>query len=139
MVDRDLLLNKSGIIERCIKRVEEEYNANPENLKIITKQDSIILNIQRAGEASIALGMHIVAEEGLGIPQYSREAFELLAKHDFIDEVLAGQLMAMVGFRNIAIHEYQKIDLAILRSIIENNLADLKTFTRQVLKLLKSP
>ncbi len=136
MVDRDLVLNKSGIIERCINRVKEEYNDNPENLKIITKQDSIILNIQRACEASIALAMHIVAEEGLGIPQYSREAFELLANHHVIDESLAEQLMAMVGFRNIAVHEYQKLDLAILQSIIEKNLADLKAFTRQVLALL---
>ncbi len=34
---------------------------SPENLEDFTKQDSIILNIQRACEASIDLAMHIVA------------------------------------------------------------------------------
>jgi hypothetical protein len=41
----DVILNKISIIERCVKRVREEYNHNPENLKNYTKQDSITLNL----------------------------------------------------------------------------------------------
>ena len=115
MVDKDIILNKSQTIERCLKRVTEEYENNPDNLNIILKQDAIILNIQRACEAAISIAMHIVAEEGLGLPQYSREAFELLANHKIIDEKLSKKLQAMVGFRNIAIHDYQKLDLSILK------------------------
>jgi uncharacterized protein YutE (UPF0331/DUF86 family) len=70
----DVILNKISIIERCIKRVREEYDDNPENLKNITKQDSIILNLQRACEASVDLAMHIVAEKKIGLPQNSLDA-----------------------------------------------------------------
>ena len=133
MVDKDIILNKSQTIERCLKRVTEEYENNPDNLNIILKQDAIILNIQRACEAAISLAMHIVAEEGLGLPQYSREAFELLANHKIIDEKLSKKLQAMVGFRNIAIHDYQKLDLSILKNIIEHNLINLKDFTNILL------
>lgn len=59
----DVVLNKAGIIERCIKRILEEYENNPANLKNFTKQDSIVLNIQRACEASIDAAMHIVAQK----------------------------------------------------------------------------
>lgn len=74
----DVILNKINVIERCVKRVKEEYDNNPENLQNITKQDSIILNLQRACEASIDLAMHIVIEKKIGLPQNSLDAFTLL-------------------------------------------------------------
>lgn len=70
----DVVYNKVQIIERCLQRVYEEYEGNPENLNNYTKQDSIILNIQRYCEASIDLAMHLVAELKLGLPQNSRDA-----------------------------------------------------------------
>ena len=51
----DVILNKIETIERCINRINEVYDNNPENLNDYTKQDSIILNIQRACEAAIDL------------------------------------------------------------------------------------
>lgn len=137
MID-DVLLNKSVIIKRCIKRIHEEYNGNPENLHNYTKQDSIILNLQRACEASIDLAMHVVAEKDLGLPQTSRQAFELLQQNNIIEKELAHRLMAMVGFRNIAVHDYQSINLNILQKIIENHLLDLEVFTG-LLKGLNQP
>jgi uncharacterized protein YutE (UPF0331/DUF86 family) len=66
----DVILNKVNIIERCILRVQDVYAGNPENLNDFTKQDSMVLNIQRACEASIDLAMHLIAEKKLGVPQH---------------------------------------------------------------------
>ncbi len=96
----DVILNKISVIERCINRINEEYKNNPENLKNYIKKDSIILNIQRACEASIDLAMHVVSEKKLGIPQNSRDAFEVLFENNIIDEKLMSNLKSMVGFRN---------------------------------------
>lgn len=126
----DVILNKSEIIERCIRRIHEEYGNDPENLGDITRQDSIILNLQRACEAAIAMAMHIVAEQGWGIPDTSRDAFNTLLAHDFLEESLAQRLKAMVGFRNIAVHDYQKMNLDILQEIIETHLHDLSEFAQ---------
>ncbi len=63
MID-DIILNKAQTISRGIKRIGEEYQANPANLANPTKQDSIILNLQRACEAAIDLAMHLVSERG---------------------------------------------------------------------------
>lgn len=129
----DVIYNKVEVIERCIKRIEEEYDNNPENLNNYTKQDSIILNIQRACEASIDLAMHIVSEKRLGIPQNSRDAFEVLNSNGIIDKELMKRLKAMVGFRNIAVHNYQAINLNILQEVIEKHLEDLKIYTAIIL------
>jgi len=131
----DVILNKVATIERCIKRVEEVYEQNPDNLTDFTKQDSIILNIQRACEASIDLAMHLVSEKSLGLPQTSREAFDLLEKAELIQPLLVKNLKAMVGFRNIAVHDYQAVNLSILESIIEKHLQDFTVFTKVVLKI----
>ena len=62
-MENDVILNKISVIESCIKRIHEEYDHDLEHLKNFTKQDSIILNLQRACEASIDLAMHVVAEK----------------------------------------------------------------------------
>lgn len=133
MVPNDVVLSKMARIERCVKRVNEVYGSNPENLQDFTKQDSIILNIQRACEASIDLAMHIVSDLKLGLPKTSREAFKLLEQNNIIDHELAKTLMNMVGFRNIAMHDYQAIELNILQAIIENYLGDFKAYTAAIL------
>ncbi|WP_147565840.1 type VII toxin-antitoxin system HepT family RNase toxin [Clostridium tyrobutyricum] len=130
----DVVLNKISVIERCIRRIKEEYDNNPENLKNYTKQDSIILNIQRACEASIDLAMHIISERKFGIPQNSRDAFEILFNNKIIDENLMGELKSMVGFRNIAVHDYQTVNLDIVKAVIENHIDDLKKFSSSILK-----
>ncbi|MGM0472115.1 MAG: type VII toxin-antitoxin system HepT family RNase toxin [Bacillota bacterium] len=131
MID-DIILNKSETVERCIARIDEEYQNDPNNLENYTKQDSIILNLQRLCEAAIDLAMHLISELDLGIPQTSREAFSILEHEEIIDSELAENLKAMVGFRNIAVHDYQKINLEIVQAIIENNLADIVKFVEVI-------
>ncbi len=125
---KDVILNKISIIERCLKRIREVYEDNPANLKDYTKQDSIVLNIQRAVEATIDIAMYIVSDKKLGIPQNSRDAFEVLNSNDIIDDNMLKKLKKMVGFRNIAVHNYQKLNLDILQKVIENHLRDFEEF-----------
>jgi uncharacterized protein YutE (UPF0331/DUF86 family) len=130
----DVILNKISVIERCKKRILDVYDQKTENLQDYTKQDSIILNIQRACEACIDLAMHIVAQERLGLPQTSRDSFDMLESSSIIDKEIAKRLKAMVGFRNIAVHDYQTINLSILEQIVEKHLDDFTDFTKQILK-----
>lgn len=131
----DVILNKTMTIERCINRIHEVYAGNRDNLNDFTKQDSIIFNIQRACEASIDLAMHIVSERKLGVPKASREGFKLLHEAGIINEALAKTLMNMVGFCNIAVHDYQALELDILETILEKHIDDFKQFTKIVLQL----
>jgi uncharacterized protein YutE (UPF0331/DUF86 family) len=124
MVD-DVIINKCTVIESCLKRIHEEYDGQEEALGYnFTKQDSIILNLQRACEAAIDLGMRLIRLKKLGTPQTSREVFVLLSANKLLPQQLSDDLQAMVGFRNIAIHDYQKINLDIVHSILKTKLQD---------------
>ncbi len=127
----DVLLNKTAIIERCVARVREEHDGDNRNLTDDQRrQDSIILNLQRACEASIDLAMHVVRTRRLGVPQESRDAFAFLRDADLMDPELTTRMQAMVGFRNVAVHDYRRLDLAIVRSIVTDHLDDFLQFAR---------
>ena len=132
----DVILNKVASIQRCVKRIREEHSLQGENWKInFTVQDSILLNLQRACEASIDVANFIVKKQKLGIPQNSRDSFDLLAQAKLIDDQMQLKMKHMVGFRNLAVHEYHTLDLNIIDSMIKNNLSDFEDFTKNVLRL----
>ena len=119
------------MIERCVQRAREEYANDPANLvDNITRQDSIILNIQRACEASIDLAMHFVRVQRLGLPQDSRDAFELLRESGWLEEDLTDALKRRVGFRNVAVQDYEALNLDVVRAILTSHLDELLRFAR---------
>lgn len=127
----DVERNKAAVIERCIARVRQEYAGDVRNLtEDITKQDSIILNLQRACEACVDLAMHRVRVHKLRIPQESRGAFDLLVAGGHLAPELAEPLRRMVGFRNVAVHSDQALSLPIVAAIVETHLDDLLRFAR---------
>lgn len=131
----DVLLNKAAAIERAVGRARQEYADDDANLlQNQTRQDAIILNLQRACESSIDAAMHLVRVHRLGIPQETREAFDLLERSGHLDPSLATKLRKMVGFRNIAVHDYQKLNLDVVRSILVERLDDFLEFTALLLR-----
>lgn len=75
----DVLLNKASIIERCIRRMQEEAAAAPQ-FDDYTHLDALTLNVERACQAAIDMAMHVVAERHLGMPQSMGDAFVLLER-----------------------------------------------------------
>jgi uncharacterized protein YutE (UPF0331/DUF86 family) len=131
----DVLLNKAAIIERSVARAREEYAAAGANFASdFTRQDAAILNIQRACEAALDVGHHLIRRDKLGLPQSARHVFELLAQANWIDAALADNLKRMVGFRNIAVHDYQTLLLPMTVSVITRHLDEFLQFATALLK-----
>ncbi|MCC5807836.1 MAG: DUF86 domain-containing protein [Opitutales bacterium] len=76
--------------------------------------------------------MHEVAQRRCGVPQSSRDAFSLLHKEGCLSLESLCAMQAMVGFRNLAVHDYQPIQLPILRSILEKRLGDFEQFLSEL-------
>lgn len=123
----DICFNKAAIIERSLRRMQEEYSFDP-RLTNYTHIDALILNIERACQAAIDLAMHITAVQHLGIPQNSGDAFSLLGKNKILSEEAVTKMIAMTGFRNVAIHEYQSLDMQIVRFIANEGWKVFETY-----------
>ncbi|MCL2894664.1 type VII toxin-antitoxin system HepT family RNase toxin [Brenneria tiliae] len=128
----DILLNKSATIRRCVRRIKEEFDGEELFKRNFTKQDSIILNLQRACEAAIDMANYLIRRRQLGIPQSSRDSFSLLATHGIIPNELSDNLQKIVGLRNIAVHDYQALNIDIVIYVIQNRLGDFEDFIKEI-------
>lgn len=128
----DIFLNKSAAIQRYLKRIGEEFRDEVQFRHNFTQQDSVILNLQRACEAAIDIANHLIRQYQFGLPQSSRESFSLLAEQGVIEGQLAENLQKMVGLRNIAVHDYQTLNMDIVIHAVRHRLNDFTDYLKQV-------
>ncbi|GGI71220.1 hypothetical protein GCM10007978_06480 [Shewanella hanedai] len=128
----DILINKIATIKRCLKRIKDVYDDGVEFKQNFTQQDSVVLNLQRACEACIDIANHLNRQHQYGIPQSSRDSFTLLAQNSAMPVELAENLKKMVGLRNIAVHDYQELNLDIVIHVVKHRLSDFEDFIEVV-------
>lgn len=134
----EVVLAKTESIQRCVQRARQELEAAGTNFALdFTRQDAAILNLTRACEQSIDLANHLIRQRKLGLPKSAGNSFELLGRAQVIPLNLAEKLKRMVGFRNMAVHEYQDLNIEMLKSLISTSSSDLLLFTQIILGTLK--
>lgn len=97
-----------------------------------TLQDAAVLNVIRACDTTIDLANMVIRRKRLGIPGESRESFAILAREGIIATESAARLQKMVGFRDVAVHQYQDLDLHIVESVIRTDLDEVLAFAQTV-------
>jgi uncharacterized protein YutE (UPF0331/DUF86 family) len=132
MVDRDLVLAKIDTLERCLTRIE--HARSRPGLEPLDRQDITVLNLQRAVQAMIDLAAHVVARESMGVPDDLAASFDLLKRAGILDDELADRMRRMTGFRNVAVHEYRKLDPSVVEAIVRERLGDLRAFARAIVE-----
>lgn len=133
MNDVALIEKKLAFIETCVRELREV--ARPDRLGSDLRETRFIEHtLQLAIQAALDVASHIVSARRLGEPQTNRALFDLLWKGGIIGESLAGNLYAMAGFRNVLVHGYQEVDVAIVEDIVRNRLVDFEEFAAAVRK-----
>lgn len=128
----DAALAKLASIERCLHRIRSVTRGDPEAVEDLDVEEIVVLNLQRAIQAVLDLAAHIISGRQWGLPDSLKAHFRILTDRRVIDPDLSSRLQAMVGFRNIAVHEYDRLDRDILKSILANHLVDLEKFSRAI-------
>ncbi|MCK5145755.1 DUF86 domain-containing protein [bacterium] len=128
MLEKDVILSKISIIKNCLNTIHKVTALNVSSLDDVMIQDVFVLNLQRAIQAAIDMANIVISERGLKLPATYRECFHVLHTNGLIEKEIFNKMSSMVGFRNIAVHDYQQIDLDILKSIMEKHLKDLEEY-----------
>ena len=129
-MDKDLLVSKTGTIERCCKRARDEYEKDPTTfVGDVTRQDAATLNVIRAWEAAVEMGDYVIAEAGLGEPEDEREVIAILADRGWIDAALAEDLKRTGEFCR-AEWDHQAAPLPALVTIIKRGLDDFGVYAQ---------
>ena len=87
-------------------------------------------------EACFDIGHHIIAQEGLRTPGDNKDVFVILSEDDIIPSEALPRLTAMTSFRNLIVHDYARIDDAVVYDILRNRLNDLCAFAQAVVDYL---
>jgi uncharacterized protein YutE (UPF0331/DUF86 family) len=87
-------------------------------------------------ETCMDLADHIVADRRLRVPETGAESFEILAEANLLPRELGACLASMVGFRNILVHDYTRLDPVIVMRVLRTDLDDLSRFREAVCALM---
>lgn len=132
-MDREVIEQKLESLRRCLQRVAEKCPSDPGTLsRDPDLQDIVTLNLSRAVQLCVDLGAHLIAGLDVPPPDTMGQTFDALAHAGVISEHLALQLKRAVGFRNIAVHHYEKIDWLIVHRIASHHLSDFTEFATVV-------
>lgn len=99
-------------------------------LQDLDRQESVLFNLQMAIQNCIDMAAHIVSEEGLGLAGSTNEIFYLLEDRGHIDHDLTERMVQVVGFRNLIVHEYGKVDLKTVFRVCHDDVQDLEELAR---------
>ena len=136
-MDKEVLETKLEALIRCVHRIKDQNISTLEELeKNLDKQEIIILNLQRAVQICVDIGNHILLDYKTPTPSTMADTFKYLAENKLITDKNAQDLAHAVGFRNIAVHQYEKIDCNIILSIINNHLDDFKIFAEAMEEMM---
>ncbi len=135
MVDRDLILVKAGLAEKYINRAGQ---AGKVDLDLFKKdldcQDIVIFNLQKAIQSCIDIAAHIISDEALGLPGSTNEMFYLLEEKGYLDRDLTEKMVKAIGFRNLIVHEYEKLDLEQVYTVAQKDIHDLHLYIKAILR-----
>jgi uncharacterized protein YutE (UPF0331/DUF86 family) len=135
LVDRDLILAKAGSVQKYLSRVMEKRDIDLQIfLKDLDRQESILFNLQMAVHNCIDIAAHIISEEGFGVPGSTNEMFYLLEANGYLDRELTEKMVKAVGFRNLVVHEYGKIELKQVFEVAQEDIKDLDEYLISIFK-----
>jgi uncharacterized protein YutE (UPF0331/DUF86 family) len=132
-MDREVVEQKLESLRRCLLRVETKCPADALVLAAdFDLQDIVSLNLSRAVQLSVDIGAHLIASMEVPPPGTMGQTFDLLAQQGVLSKELGNSLKKSVGFRNIAVHNYDNINWHIVHSIVKNHLVEFSEFAKAV-------
>jgi len=137
-MDKDVLMNKLESLRRCVQRVQDKAPVSSDLLKgDYDLQDIIVLNLERAVQTCVDIGLHIISDLEIPVPDTMSETFRSLNKAGYLDDLATERMTKAVGFRNTAVHAYQEMDWEIVFRIITEHLDDFRDFSRQIMRAIE--
>jgi len=135
-MNKKVIENKLDNLLRCISRIEDKTPSDKSELNSsLDLQDILSINIERAVQACVDIAAIVISDSNYPYPSTMGEAFEILEKMKVIDGDLKIKLQNAVGFRNILVHDYTKVNWDIVWSIVTKNISDFKKFVKAIEKL----
>lgn len=134
--DEDVVLAKVSSVRKTVAAIRLVNGPEHEGVDDWIRLDATVLNLQRAVEALLDLANHLISANGWELPRDGRHAFSILAEKGLLPAPDVELSRAMVGFRNIAVHDYAALDPDVVHGIVRDRLGDIERLADGLLSRL---
>lgn len=138
-MDTELITSKLDSLARCIERL---HHKTPESLEVLQNdldvQDIVAVNLERAVQLCVDIALHWIATSSQSpVPETMAESFKSMADQQVLPESIARDLISAVGFRNLSVHAYDKINWEIVWKILTQHVEVFPEFASHISRLLR--
>lgn len=138
MVDRPLILRKLSELDEYSKQLGEFANISLEDYSGNWKVQRIIeRTLQMMIETCADIANHIISDKGYRVPKSYVDTFKVLYENSIINNDLAGVMAKIAKFRNIVVHQYDKVDEAIVIDILKKHIKDFAAYRDAIIRILE--
>jgi len=138
LLDKNLILRKLSELEDYQSQLQEYKNITVNAYINDWKVQRIIeRTLQLLIEICVDICHHLISAKKYRIPTSYSDTFLVLFEQQIFDEMLTERFQKMSRFRNILVHNYEKVDPEIVIPLLKNNLNDFTLFRNAILEILK--
>jgi uncharacterized protein YutE (UPF0331/DUF86 family) len=138
-MNTDVIYYKLEILKRYVDRIKSK---TPGSSKALSeepdRQDIILMNLQRSVKMCVDIAAYILTHSNIPPPMSMTDAFYQLNMLEIISKETSEKMQRSVGFRNIAIHEYDDINWDIVYSILCHHVNDFKAFAKEIFQWVET-
>ena len=141
MVDKTVVLRKLSELETYLRQVREYSGITLQDYQADWKTQRIVeRTLQMSVETCADMAGHIVSDRGMRAPTGYADTFRVLMENGIISPELGGSMEKMAKFRNIIVHQYERVDAELVIAILRRYLDDFERYKEAILAYLrKSP
>lgn len=139
MVDSSLILRKIANLDTYLDQIKEYQKISLADYKVDWKSQRIVeRTLQMMIEICIDVAGHIISDRQYRVPVSYADSFSVLTENKIIENNLLQSFEKMAKFRNVVVHDYDRVDEEIVIGILRDNLNDFAKFKEAVISFLKA-
>jgi uncharacterized protein YutE (UPF0331/DUF86 family) len=126
-------------LDQAVQVLRSHQGRSLENLTSDPEEQWIVEHgLQLCAQNALDAASHIAASAGHDVPEYA-VAIDRLADMGVLPRDFAARFRGIAGFRNVLIHGYLDVDLAVLHRLLNTQLDDFQEFARLIQGYLALP
>lgn len=138
MVDKSVILRKLSELETYSGQIKGYSDITVDSYKDDWKTQRIVeRTLQIMIETCADIANHIISDRGMRPPTGYTDTFRVLLENNIIDSEMFRTLEKMAKFRNVVVHQYERVDAEIVIVILKRHLQDFDNFKNVILSYLK--
>ena len=127
-----MVRRRLAALREALSHLRRHSGATPERLRTdVDLRWTVEHGLQLCAQNAIDIATHLATAAGLDAPDYA-SAIDRLTDTGVLPAAFGARFRRIAGFRNVLVHDYIEVDLAVVARVLDENLDDFEEFASLV-------